>query len=278
MIARDFKCAQFRVNTVIQGGIGRLRLYGLRMDLILQNHIPFDALADISLPGIAPLSMDEWLIVDEAYAGQMTLRRLLLSQTQDKVVMCQEGAKPATQELLSLVLHQLAVRGDFNIKQNLARCPDGETISIVPDAPLATLGALVQEDFCILQKQSDEHVLTAAVLCFPASWTLAQKFGKPLLAIHTPVSAYDTNIAKRVQRLFDGVRAGRPLWRKNAMLYQSPDLFQPRTEEAPRAEVGVGEGPFLRSERQSILRLPETDAIVFSIHTYVVQRDMYAAP
>jgi len=31
--------------------------------------------------------------------------------------------------------------------------------------------------------------------------------------------------------------------------------------------------PFLRSERQCILRLPETEAVVFTIHTTVVRRD-----
>ena len=29
--------------------------------------------------------------------------------------------------------------------------------------------------------------------------------------------------------------------------------------------------PFTRSERQCILRLPESDAVVFTIHTYVVR-------
>ncbi len=243
------------------------------MELILQKHIPFDALAERPLPGISPLLLEDWLTVDDAYAGQMTLRRQLLAQSPTKVLMCQDSAKPATHELLALVLEQLTKRGDFHINHNLVRCPDGADITVDPKTPLESLGALVQEDFCILQKQGSEHVLTAAVLCFPASWTLAQKFGKPLLAIHAPVHEYDANIAKRVQRLFDGVKAGRPLWRKNAMLYQSPDLFQPRTEDAPRAEVGVGEGAYLRAERQSILRLPHTDAIVFSIHTYVVHRD-----
>jgi len=36
--------------------------------------------------------------------------------------------------------------------------------------------------------------------------------------------------------------------------------------------VDIGSAPYLRSERQSILRLPDTGAVVFSIHTYVVAR------
>jgi hypothetical protein len=121
-----------------------------------------------------------------------------------------------------------------------------------------------------LQKQGDEHVLTGAVLCFPASWTLAEKFMKPLVRIHKPVDSYDANIAKRVQRLFDGVRVGRPVWRFNALHYADAELFHPRTEDAPR-EDDYEEQRFLRSEKQVIMRLPETDAVVFAIHTFVVE-------
>ena len=73
-------------------------------------------------------------------------------------------------------------------------------------APLRSIGAVVQQDVCILERRGDEHVLSGDVLCFPASWTLAQKIGKPLIAIHDPVVDYDSAIATRVQRLFDGVQ------------------------------------------------------------------------
>ena len=41
----------------------------------------------------------------------------------------------------------------------------------------------------------------------------------------------------------------------------------------------AGEAPFLRSERQCILRLPQSGAVVFSIHTYVLARaDVASGP
>ena len=79
-------------------------------------------------------------------------------------------------------------------------------------------------------------------------------------------------MARRVQRLFDGVREGRPLWRFNALWYDDPTLFQPRPENAPRAAIDRSKAPYFRSERQSLVRLPQTGAVVFSIHTYVVAR------
>ena len=95
---------------------------------------------------------------------------------------------------------------------------------------LETLSRLIQEDVVLLQPDDRGHVMTAALLAFPASWTLSEKIGKPLGPIHAPVSAYDSNIAKRVNRIFDNVQPGRPMWRANALLYQDAALFQPRSE------------------------------------------------
>ncbi len=243
------------------------------MTEILQTSIPYDALADRPLPGIAPLNLEDWLIVDDAYAAQMSLRCSLLSEIPDLVSALSEGALPAAQEVLDLALHQLSGRSDFEVTIKEVRCPDGRVVAIDRGQPLRTLGQIIQEDICLMEKVGDEHVLTGAVLCFPASWTLAEKFMRPLIGIHIPVAEYDDNIAKRVQRLFDGVRAGRPLWRKNALWYDDPSLFTPRREDAPRDLVPAQNGAYLRSEKQCILRLPKTDAVVFSIHTFMVRRE-----
>ena len=77
------------------------------------------------------------------------------------------------------------------------------------------------------------------------------------------------DLARRVQRLFDALHPDRPLWRANALFYHDPALYQPRREDDPRP-APPGRADYLRSERQSLLRLPETRAVVFSIHTWVV--------
>jgi len=51
------------------------------------------------------------------------------------------------------------------------------------------------------------------------------------------VAEYDVDVAKRVQRLFDGIKPGRPMWRFNVLEYVRPDLFQPRSETDPREAV-----------------------------------------
>ncbi|MGL6212219.1 MAG: heme-dependent oxidative N-demethylase family protein, partial [Paracoccaceae bacterium] len=157
----------------------------------------------------------------------------------------------------------------YKVESEAVLRPDGVEVPLDPSQPLATLGRLVQEDLCVLQRQGDEHVLTGAVLCFPASWTLAEKIGRPLTGIHRPVPSYDSDIARRVQRMFDAIRVDQPLWRMNHLVYRDPTLHQPRREADPR--VDRRGGSYVRSERQCFVRLPVSQAVVFLIHTYVVQ-------
>lgn len=238
--------------------------------LILQQKIPYSPLEEKKLPGIQPLEESAFLRPDEAFCTQMAYRDALVAQRPDAVIAMDQSANPAAQELLDLVLDQ------YHLKAGEWVCrADGVKVAIDRAAPMQTLARLVQQDLCLLEKPegAEEHVLTAAALCFPASWMLAEKFMKPLVAIHVPVDSYDTNIARRVQRLFDGVQAGRPLWRFNALWYHDPDLHQPRSESAARPKPPKDEAQYMRSEKQMILRLPRTRAVVFAIHTYVLRRE-----
>jgi len=233
----------------------------------VQKSLPYDPFSDPPLPGVKPLEVADWLIRDEAFAGQMAARDRLLAERRDAVLALDEGARGAAEELLDLVLG-LAYPG---AGERVLR-PDGVDVAIDRGDPMGTLGRLVQEDLCLMQKRGDEHVLTGAVLCFPASWLLSEKFMRPLGGIHEPVARYDGDIARRVQRLFDGVRPGRPLWRFNALWYADAVLHQPRSVNARRPRADAETAPYFRSERQSILRLPESGAVVFSIHTFVLAR------
>lgn len=243
------------------------------MPAVLHTAIPDAqrAAAARPLPGIQPLDGPDWLTVDDAYAGQMAERDRLLADHQDDVLAGLQMAEPAAQELLDHTLGLLSRRARFVLSDGHVQRPDGRTVSIRRDHPLKTLGHLVAEDLCILQKIGEEHILSAAVLCFPASWTLAEKIGRPLSALHGPVKTYDPVLATRVQRLFDGVRVDQPIWRANLLTYSDPDLFQPRREN-DRRRVEKGTAAYERSEKQVIFRLPETRAVVFTIHTAVARK------
>ncbi len=230
--------------------------------MILQARIPYDTSNHRPLPGIQPFDIADWLIQDEAFAGQMARRDALVAERPGAVLAMDDGARPAATELLDMVLARL---GPGYAVGDVVTRPDGVAVALDRDDPMRMLARLVQEDMVIMERRGPEHVLTAAALCFPASWMLAEKFLRPLTGIHVPVPSYDANIAARVQRLFDGVQVDRPLWRWNGLRYADPELHQPRSEADRRPRP---ENPrFFRTERQCLVRLPVSRAVVFSIHT-----------
>lgn len=238
---------------------------------ILQDrlpHLPWIDPRTRRLPGTLPVEGRDWLRQDEAYAAQMALRDRLVAKRTGVVHALLPEARPAADELYAVVLDWLRDAPGFAVEAASVRRPDGVTVVLDPGQPLLTLGRLVQEDLCLMESDGDEYWLTGGILCFPASWTLAQKLGRPLTGIHDTVPIYDADVAKRVARLFDAIRPEQPLWRMNYLTYDDFVLHQPRREgeRRPRPTDHV----FIRSERQCLLRLPVTKAVVFTIHTYVV--------
>jgi hypothetical protein len=232
---------------------------------ILQKAIPYHWTDAAKLPGVMPLDPQEWIIFDEAYAGQMVEREILLQNT-DEVIAVDRNSEAAACELLDTLLNFLSKKVGFQVFQTYVVTPDMRTVKINYDAPLLTCGLLVQNDFCIMQKLDDKHVLSAAVLCFPANWRLDEKFMKPLFLIHENVPEYTHGIAKRVDRIFEGIRVNQPLWRFNVLEYSNATLHQPYRLNSDRLPS------FTRSERQTFLKLPGTGAVVFGIHTFVIKK------
>ncbi len=245
---------------------------------VVQKFIPNEVweAAQRPLPGIQPLRSSDWLRVDDAFAAQMALRDKLIAGRFDDVHRMLPEAVEAASECLEKIVACLKSSPGYEVSADTVRRPDGVEFPIDRKLPLRTIGHLIQEDVCLMQPGEDGHILTGAVLCFPASWTLSEKIGRALPGIHEPIQRYDTDLARRVQRLFDALRVDQPLWRANALLYAKPDLFAPRSESDDTAHT-TRQGRYLRSERQVLLRLPKTGAIVFSVHTYLIDRSSLTA-
>ncbi|EKE72807.1 MULTISPECIES: DUF3445 domain-containing protein [Roseobacteraceae] len=243
------------------------------MEQILQTKLSFAPWVDPRtrrLPGVVPFELETWLEVDTAYGAQMALRDHLIATQPDEVMGLDESARPAAEELYDMVLGLLPGLG-FAASQDAVTRPDGVTVPLNRGAPIKTLARLMQNDFCLMQPDpsgaSRQSVLTGGALCFPSGWRLSEKFMKPMLRIHQPIAAYTPELAARVQRLLDGVQPGRGLMRGTASRSDAP-LSDPRSEGDLRH--GSHQSRYIRVERQSLVRLPNTRAVVFTIHTQVV--------
>jgi hypothetical protein len=134
----------------------------------------------------------------------------------------------------------------------------------------------VHEDLCLLTKREGEEVyrLIGAAVAWPSDWHPAEKIGLPLRALHAPIAGYEEQLATGVDRFMETLRPGPIYARCNWFIAATgerrwlPDK-PPQEAFAHVTPDNAGETLFVRSERQTLRRLPKTGAILFGIGIYV---------
>lgn len=140
-------------------------------------------------------------------------------------------------------------------------------------APLWLASCLVSDDLCLMEKRGGEWTLTAASLCAPSFFTAKDAVGLPLSGLHGPVPGFNDSLLVRTARIFDHLAVDSILERRNWSLVNSDALFLPSSEPL-RARLSeqtpeeIGAELVVRRERQTIRRLPETGAILFTIRIW----------
>lgn len=195
------------------------------------------------------------LRVDRHRSSELALRARLLAEQRPLVYQSLPGSEAACSETYQLVAAFLTSHG-------LGAVP--------PDpAPLAAAGSAAQEDLCLLIRHADGWRLDAAVLCFPSLWSLADKVGRRIDAVHGPVPHYASDLTERVDRFFDRLAPGRVVWRRNLSIKPYALLCLPFAKSAtlPVGEPAQVDGSpyWLRTEYQTLQRLPDSGAILFTI-------------
>ncbi|MDF1721181.1 MAG: DUF3445 domain-containing protein [Minwuia sp.] len=226
--------------------------------------------------GLKVLPESDWIEIDAALASDLAEKRRLLDSAPDAVFRMLPGSEPAQQEFIDhLGRHLLAHHGDrfTGTPERLHVRPTG--VDVVPDpaSPLRAAASLIQEDVLLLQRRDGAFHLVAGLLAFPTRWSLAEKMGRPLAAIHAPVPGYDTHLARPMDRLFDRLVPGRLLWRANWSLLDDPALHQPGGHGAGDAgrtltADTIGDRLWFRVERQTLSLLPETATAVFTVRIH----------
>ena len=220
-------------------------------------YVPVDARGWRMAMGLRPLDLAQWLEVDEHRDEELALKSELLAHHRDVVVATRPEGDAASGELYREVLAWLGA----DAPARATHAPSSDD-----DHPVVSAARLVQEDLCVLVRD-DVWRLQAACVCFPSRWSLAAKIGRSLDEIHAPIPGYAETLSVPTNGVFDRLRTDRAFWRLNWTVIDSPALHQPA---APR-ELAPGDIDqwFFRVERQTIRRLPVTQAVVFTIHNYV---------
>lgn len=176
-------------------------------------------------------------------------------------------------------------------KDGFAAHPEGICLSPESDAPGRELAAMLglsgglpeaamahHEDMCLLTRRSDEDIyrLVGAAVAWPTDWRPQDKIGLPLAAMHAPIQGYAQQLASGVDHFMAKLKPGRIFGRCNWFITPTSEMHWIADPE-PEAAFGhvtaenAGDTLFIRSERQTLRRLPETGAILFTIGVYVAR-------
>lgn len=241
-------------------------------------HTPYDGSAEPFTIGLKVLDPADWIELDDDFGRYAAEKERHWAENRSAVFVETISSRPAQQEVLAMLAKHLPARfpGAYAPSQNRMRLPDGRQIDLGEEVTPALFRAarMVQEDLVVMEKAQDGWRLTAASLSFPSSWSLREKFDRPMHAIHETVPGFHagTRNAELIERMFTNLRPERPVWRLNWSIYPDADLYHAKSK-VERSEDFVGPldpaSTFIRVERQTLRRLPETGAILFTIRIYV---------
>jgi hypothetical protein len=227
--------------------------------------------------GTRTLDPATWIEFGPDADDQLELKRRLLETRHPEIVAVLDGApgpgraavEAASEELLELLLRHLAETAP----ERPAEYASPGTGPVEPGSsdlhPIDRAARLVPEDLCLHLPGEDGVLrLVAASVAFPSGWSLTEKLGLPIGAVHDPVPAYAPQIGRAVDRVIESLTAQRGLWRLNGSIFGDAELFRP-TYPVRAVPAKVPDDVVLRVERQTLRRLPRTGAVVFTIRTYV---------
>lgn len=228
------------------------------------TYMPVDGKPDRVHVGARALNLDDWFEINQDYEDFVAYKQELLSTKHDEVFVSLPLGDHGSREVLALMREHLP-------RIFPQRWPTGVTVD-ESRHPLEAASLLVQEDLALMTQVGTDWILSAASLCFPSRWDVRDKIGKNLLGIHAPVPHYEEKIGTATQNLFDKLTVERPIWRVNWTVMDSGELHQPTAPQGPDAmqlsSENIEQALHFRRERQTLRKLPESDDILFTIHTY----------
>ncbi|WP_338877087.1 DUF3445 domain-containing protein [Spirosoma sp. SC4-14] len=254
-------------------------------------YFPFGQRFNDKMGTISMTDADRLIEVDADYQSDVARKRALLDEYPRYYFQALPHSETAQWDAVTLILNKL-IRSYpewFSLKQTGTnwlwqnRLLNEETsfrpgiIDSLPLAPLDWVGRQVQEDLVVLS--GNDITLIAGQLCFGNGWCLDEKIGLPFWQIHAPIVPIVEPMMVASQKLMQRLPAERPVWRLNWSIKHTDQLDmtcrhteslnQLLADQLPTMTVEtISKQLYLRIERQTLTRLPNSGAILFGIHTY----------
>ncbi len=217
-------------------------------------YLPFRGGPPTIAPNLVPIEEGRWLRPDTEAHDWLEEKRELMVRCRDDVLAILPGSGAACCEASRMIFEHIGRKNAFLLKTELE------------DA-----ASYVSDDLCIMQQNdAGAWCLTAASLCAPTYWKLKDFVGCPLGGLHADVPSGDPDLASRIGRIFSAMRPGQIMERCNWTVQAGGERFTPSSlpikEAAKQIEVDDALNQvYLRVERQTVRKLPNTGAVLFSI-------------
>ena len=129
------------------------------------------------------------------------------------------------------------------------------------------LGRRLEPDFLLLKLGTDAEIrLWGGCVCFPTSWSLAEKIGHPIEFIHDVVPGLNGQIGPQIHTFLTRLKPGLAWTRTNWGLSASAELNQHPERRLPRIHESTSlDQIWFRVEHQALVALPRTGGILFGI-------------
>lgn len=237
--------------------------------------------------GLRPFTPDRWISIEPAYKANMREKRELLAAYPDRYYRALPTSLPAQRELRGrIVAHLLEDHARHFVRSGpVITCVDSNCQFNLDDEsvePLLQLSQFIEEDFMLIEELDGGALITAASNAYSSSGRLVASVGRAIDWAHIPVPGLTEMLGRRIDRIVGSVHAETPGERFNWQLTPMASIFFPRDNPhaanaaamqtilgALRADPRrAGELLWIRVERQTLSRLPDSGAVAFSLHTY----------
>ncbi|KAJ8100882.1 hypothetical protein POJ06DRAFT_249745 [Lipomyces tetrasporus] len=227
---------------------------------------------------IFKLDINHWLDMDKWYERYVNEKMDIIRRTGNEYCDCLPDGEDAAEELLETVVDHLTKRyPKLFIKTDIGldNLVTGEKIDLrkpFKEPPLHYLARLTKEDFYIVKKREDgRHYLVAAVVPAPGGFFGVQnKMGQHLDVIHHEVPYYEEKLKVSMERWFARMKPSDPVERASWFICWDHELLCNGIYALGPGETVPEDTSYLKYNvrvcRQTLRRLPKSQAIIFSNH------------
>lgn len=258
--------------------------------------------------GIRNLDAQQWLLVEPSYLRAIGNKKKIVTNTHpdypsDKdlasnTVLFTDEAVPAIKEFYNIVVNYMCEKYPMYFKMVENKLYNDITKEYIPTKAgdefsareyMLYLANTIEEDFLILlkdptrvnEKDGSEYFFKAGIFAFAAGFAPVDRFNKPLSFVHHPIPGYESKLKLSMNRFFNRIEPGQFVTRSNFSVQTHNKYYVDDANKGHNLSKNQKQAPLdpskldfenqvhYRSERQTLTRLPESGAIVFTVRTYL---------